>query len=279
VVTALDALAADLGIARTELAEGIVRVANARMEGAIRVISIERGHDPRDFTLVSFGGAGAMHAAELAAALSIPRVVVPRAAGTLSALGMLLADQVRDYSLTVLRETAATPSGELEEAFAALEERAHTDFAADGVEAPELERSVDLRYVGQGYELEVPWGDEIEVAFHDRHRQRYGYSDRERATEVVTVRVRAVSPTTAPTPRRRSRRGPDPTEARIGDHGMVFAGAETAACLYDRDLLHPENTFAGPALVVEYSCTTVVPPGWCCTVDDTDSLVLERSAP
>ena len=171
------------------------------MAGAIRVISVERGFDPRDFSLVSFGGAGSMHAAALAGDLGIPRVIVPFAAGILSALGMLLADIVRDYSQTLLVAATELQPEALEAEFTKLEVRALEDFALDGLDAADLgyERSIDLRYIGQGYELEVPMQADFEASFHEHHEQRYGYSDAKRPTEVVNVRLRVMAPTQKPT--------------------------------------------------------------------------------
>jgi N-methylhydantoinase A len=275
---AMDAFAREMSLSPVELAEGVLRVANATMERAIRVISLERGFDPRDFSLVCFGGAGAMHAADLARNLGIPRVLVPRGAGILSALGMLLADFVRDYSRTLLVASADLTADAIEGAFGALEGRArgeleHEGFTPDRVS---LERSLDMRYVGQGYELDVPMSDDYVTAFHERHRHRYGYSDPNRATEVVNVRVRAVGRTSKPPLEEREVAGDDPSAARLGDCRMVFDGVEHTASLIDRPALHPGNAFAGPALVVEYSTTTVVPPDYGCAVDRFDNLVMER---
>ena len=275
---AMEAFAAAMNLSATEVAEGITQVANATMERAIRVISLERGHDPRDFTLVCFGGAGAMHAADLARGLSIPRVLVPKAAGILSALGMLLADFIRDYSQTLLVPTGEITPSRLEEAFAALEARANGEYAAEGLASEELtmERTLDMRYMGQGYELSVPAVDEIASAFHALHEQRYGYADAERPTEVVNIRLRAVGRTEKPQLPVHPIEGSDPAAALLGDWTMVFDGEQTHAKLFDRARLRPGNVFAGPALVVEYSTTTVVPPDFRCRVDERDNLILER---
>ncbi|HJO05203.1 MAG TPA: hydantoinase/oxoprolinase family protein [Acidobacteriota bacterium] len=270
-------LADELGMAPVELAEGVVRVANTTMAGAIRVISVERGFDPRDFSLVSFGGAGSMHAAALARDLGIPRVIVPFAAGILSALGMLLTDIVRDYSQTLLVAASGLQPGVLEAEFLKLEARALEDFALDELNATDLryERSVDLRYIGQGYELEVPMQADFEAAFHELHEQRYGYSDPERPTEVVNVRLRVVAPTQKPAMDDEPLTEPDSAAAIVGDHEMVFDQELHKATLIDRNRLHPGGAFTGPALVVEYSTTTVVPPGVGCHIDGQRNLVME----
>jgi N-methylhydantoinase A len=277
VAESMELLSTELGMAPIELAEGVVHVANTTMAGAIRVISVERGFDPRDFSLVSFGGAGSMHAAALAGDLGIPRVIVPFAAGILSALGMLLADIVRDYSQTLLVAATGLQPEVLEAEFAKLEVRALEDFALDGLDAADLryERSLDLRYIGQGYELEVPMQADFEVAFHEHHEQRYGYSDAVRPTEVVNVRLRAMAPTQKPTLESEPLTESDSAEAVLADHTMVFDQRPHVAKLIDRDRLHPGSTFIGPALVVEYSTTTVVPPDIRCHVDGHRNLIME----
>ncbi len=179
----VERFAAGLGVSAEEAARAIVNVANSNMERAIRKVSVERGHDPREFALLSFGGAGAQHACELAERLEIPAVLVPRHAGVLSALGMLVADCVRDYSRSVLAQPAAA-------VFAELEARAAEDFAGQGFEEVVYERLVDLRYRGQSYEITVPWGQRD--TFPELHRRLYGYDHPDREIEQVTARVKAV---------------------------------------------------------------------------------------
>jgi N-methylhydantoinase A len=250
------------------------------MERAIRVISLERGHDPADFTLVCFGGAGGMHAADLARNLGIPRVLVPRSAGILSALGMLLADYVRDYSRTLLVPTHEIRADTLKSAFGNLEESAVADFVAE--EGDEtgltLERTLDVRYRGQGFEIAVPFGAAFVDAFHEAHAHRYGYSDSSRDTEVVNVRVRAVAKRSHVDLLRADPEGPDASAAVIADHVMLGPDGEAAAKLLDREQLRPGNEFSGPALIVEYSTTTVVPVGFTCRVDESFNLILEPGA-
>ena len=268
-----------LKLSAIEAAEGITRVANATMERAIRVISLERGYDPRHFTLVCFGGAGAMHAADLARSLSIPHVLVPRAAGILSALGMLLADFVRDYSQTLLRRTSDLAQNDLKRSFEILEERARLDYEAEGFAAVDvsIERTLDMRYVGQAYELTVPLTDDIKAAFHTEHEKRYGYADAARRTEVVNARVKVVARTEKPPLPAHDLEGTDASKAVIDKCRMVFGGGEHGARLIDRTLLRPGNQFGGPCLIVEYSTTTVVPPDFHCTVDRWDNLILQRA--
>lgn len=178
------ARAAGTGV--NELARAIVRAANAKMERAIRAVSVERGHNPRDYTMICFGGAGALHACELAESLEIPRVVVPAHAGVLSALGMLVADCVRDYSASVL-------DGDPDEALDRLARTARTDMRNQGFTDIRLARTIDMRYEGQSYEINLP--RERAGEFDGIHEQRYGYRHEGRPTQAVTVRVQAVGQT------------------------------------------------------------------------------------
>src|SRR5580698_4775746 len=178
---AVDSIAKPAGISRIAAAEGILRVANANMERAIRLVSVERGHDPRDFALVAFGGCGGLHACEMANELGIRTVLVPEYAGALSALGMLLADEVRDYAAGVLNHP------DIEREFQRLERMARTHLPK-----AELIRSADIRYAGQSYELTGPWHVRNPAApFHREHKKVYGYANPERVVEIVTIRVRA----------------------------------------------------------------------------------------
>src|SRR5207237_4320658 len=176
-----------------EFAAGVVRVVNANMEKALRVVSIERGYDPRDFTLVAFGGAGGLHACELAEALGIPRVIVPALPGALSAFGILVSDVVKDYSRTVLwRVSEQLPWPQLDKEFSKLRRAAESKFAEEhwrGV--VRYECTIDARYRGQGYELNVPFTRGVLDAFHRHHARRYGYSHPGREVELVTLRLRA----------------------------------------------------------------------------------------
>jgi N-methylhydantoinase A/oxoprolinase/acetone carboxylase beta subunit len=182
-VTEMERFARRCGTTTRKLAEAIVAAANANMERAIRSVSIERGHDPREFTLVAFGGAGPLHACELAERLGIRTALAPRQAGVLSAYGMLTADFVREYSQSAL-------SAEPEALFGELEARAREDLAAEGFGQAQLERSVDLRYAGQSYEINLPWGERS--TFDAAHDRLYGYAHSGKEVESVAVRLRAV---------------------------------------------------------------------------------------
>ena len=176
-----------------KFAAGVIRVVNATMEKAIRVVSIERGRDPRDYALVAFGGAGGLHACALAQALSIPHVIVPALPGALSALGILVSDVVKDYSRTVLwRVSGKLPAAQLNGEFSALQKQAAKDFQNEAWQGRvHYQRTVDLRYRGQGYELNLPCTKDLLKKFEQEHHRRYGYAHPNRELELVTLRLRA----------------------------------------------------------------------------------------
>jgi N-methylhydantoinase A len=239
---------------------GVIRVANANMESALRVVSVERGQDPRLFSLVSFGGAGGLHVCELAAALRIPRVVVPRSPGTLSALGVLMGDVAKDYSRTVMMKAAGLDLRLVEREYKAIERQAIEELKGEGFsrDRMRLRRSAAMRYVGQSFEIEVEWGRSFESAFHAAHRERYGYADRRRPTEIVSLRVRARGLTDkprlarSPVSKRRKARPAFITRAYLGERA-------TRVPVYDRGSLEAGAAFRGPAIITEYSSTTLVP--------------------
>ncbi|MBI2678738.1 MAG: hydantoinase/oxoprolinase family protein [Candidatus Koribacter versatilis] len=255
-----------------EFAAGAVRVVNANMEKALRVVSIERGRDPRAFTLVAFGGAGPLHACELARALGIPRVLVPAYPGALSALGILVSDVVKHYSRTVVwRAAAELPKRDLAAAFATLEKQALADLRAEGwAGSPRLQRSVDVRYHGQGFELNVPFTPRLLADFHALHQQRYGYSHPARETELVTLRLRATVPSKMKLPRMAPRASGEPA----GKAPVFFEGRPHAAGNIARESLAVGRRMAGPAIVTEYSATTVIPPGCRFHLDGAGNLVI-----
>jgi len=253
-----------------DLAEGIVRVVNAGMESALRRVSVERGNDPRGFTLLAFGGAGPVHACALASALGIRRVLVPSAPGALSALGILDADLRREFSRTVM---LAPGSSQIGRVFRELETEARETFREEGTK-PRLSRSADLRYRGQGFELRVDWGADAVTCFHSLHARTYGYADPDRAVEIVTLRVHAVARTHRPGHKPQSSIRGDGRQARIGAHRVFEEGRWRRAALYNRTHLRPGDRIAGPAVIVELSATTYVPSGWAATVDAFGNLVL-----
>jgi N-methylhydantoinase A len=269
---AVGAIARRIGRSVEIAAAGIVDVATAAMERALRVISVERGRDPAEFTLVAFGGAGGLHAATLADALGMTRVLIPRHPGLLSAWGMLVADVVRDVvgTLRVVEPTHAM----LAAAFRPLVEQARRDMARDGVSRPMCTRDLDVRYVGQGYELTVPHVRDWRERFHALHRARFGHADVARPLEVVALRVRASGGrATLPvdTPRTLRRRG-----AAV-ERSVWFDGKRVRTAVHRREELPRGWRARGPLIVCEYSATTVVPRGWVARVERSGELVLERA--
>ncbi len=262
-------------IRHTSLA--IIELANTSMESALRLITVERGYDPRDFTLVAFGGAGPVHACDLASRLHIPCVLIPRYPGVLSALGCLTADRMRAYSRTVMAPAVIEHLPEIDRLAAELESSACLDLKAES-DQPHLQRSLDMRYQGQSHELTVPWeGASLEPAlksFHAQHERRYTYSDESLPVEIVSVRVVG----SVPSP------GLPDSPAEFEEHAVAaenrisvaFSASEVRAALLDRENLRAGARFDSPAILTQDDCTTVVPPGWTAAVDRNLSIVLTR---
>jgi N-methylhydantoinase A len=257
---------------------GVVRVAGANMERALRVVSVERGYDPRGASLLGFGGAGGLHACALATALGMSRVVVPPFPGAFSALGLLLGDVVRDVSRTVAG-LASTPD-EIEAIFRSLAAAADEALAVEGVppERRRLERSAAMRYRGQSFEIDVAWGEGAEAAFHDAHRARYGHADPRRPVEVVHLRVRGVG---LAEPLELPRAGSaEPHEAGVSGVARVrFETGWEELPTYSREALGAGAAATGPALVLEYGSTTLVERGWRLEVDTLGCLLLTKERP
>jgi len=302
---AVGALAAEMGVTVEAAALAVVRVANAAMERAIRRVSVERGHDPRRFTLLAFGGGGPLHACELAEALGIPRVLVPPTPGVLSALGMLAAAPARDTSQSAIRPLAGVTPDWLDAVFAPLEARVTDEMVAEGHNPATLSvrRALDMRYVGQSHELTVPVDEEddeaddrrqttddgqsvpavvrrpssvvLSAAFHAAHAARYGYARPEAAVELVTLRLSAVAAHTPPPLAQEAPGTNDASAAVVGRRTVGFAGGPLEATLYDRERLRAGQRFDGPAVVYQYDTTTLLPPGWAAWVDERHNLILE----
>ncbi len=275
-------------------AAGVIRVVNATMEKAIRVVSIERGRDPREFALVAFGGAGGLHACALAEALSIPRVIVPALPGALSALGILFSDVVKDYSRTVLWRVADTiPTEKLEREFFALKRQADNDFRREGWQGRiHYQFSVDLRYRGQGYELNLPLSKHVLKDFEREHHRRYGYAHAGREIELVTLRVRAIVKSPGARAgnmghgkkmnheREMNHVGTAalgrPSRAKLGSPKapVIFDGKKLATNIYARAELQSGRKYSGPAIVTEYSATTVIPPAKFFHLDRASNLIV-----
>jgi len=270
------------------LAEGVVTIAIARMTSAIREISIQRGHDPRDFTLIAFGGAGPMHALALAQEIGIPRVLVPRHPGNFSALG-LLASQIKHDDVRTRVGPLRERLGVARELFAEMEAAARHQLALEGFAAHEqkLARSLDLRYQGQAFELNVTLDearakgsalDAIEAAFHHQHLGAYGHSSPGAVVELVNTRLTAYGLVPRPSAARHRGAGHSLDGALIERRAVWFAGAPRDCPVWERERFPEGATLAGPAIVEEFGATTVVPPGWTGAVDEHGNLRFEREA-
>ncbi|WP_226577599.1 hydantoinase/oxoprolinase family protein [Acuticoccus sediminis] len=287
---AIAGLGAALGLSTMETAEGILAVVTANMARAIRTISVQRGHDPRDYALMAFGGAGPLHAARLAEALDMSRIVIPPSPGIMCAIGLLLTDLRADFAATRLMPAEPANADAAEATLAPLVEEAESWLAAEHVapDARRLSRTVDMRYRGQNYELavRVPEGpvtaaaiDALVKGFEDAHKQRYGFLAEEEAVEFVTFRVEAFGVVRKAEFPRAAPGEPDPAPAATGTRQTYFAGAGevVATPVYAREKLRAGMTFEGPAIVEQMDTTTIVPPGTRLTVDAMGNLIMEAS--
>ncbi len=270
--TVVSRLANELKLSPAQAAEGVIRVANANMERALRQVSVERGYDPRRFALLAFGGGGGLHACEIAENLDMHTVLVPELAGVLSALGMLVSDRIRDYSQGVPDDP-----DNAETQYRRLERIAKTENRGASKSRVTLQRFADIRYRGQGYELSVPWAkkgfSQTAEAFHEMHKATYGYADRTRALEIIAIRVRAVT------------RSEQPSVTRKADPDRKVRGRVTKSIRR----IHVDGRWQqvpvvsraqltrrvnGPLLLTDYGSTTLVPTGWSAHVDGFGTLVV-----
>jgi N-methylhydantoinase A len=282
-------IAEPLGLDIHAAASGILEIVNNTMMGAIRVVSIERGHDPRDYSLVAGGGAGPLHAADLADLLSMPVVIIPLRPGVLSTLGLLFSDLRNDFHRTHVRRLADCDPAEVEGVYRELEVQAQAWRDTEGVpaEARSFEWYATMRYVNQMFELTLPWPirevslpvlEQMTQAFHRRHTEQYSYCSEDAPVELVTLRVRAtgaIRKLSTPTLRRNGRA----ESAEIGSR-QVYFGRDRGfleARIFNRDHLQPGAAFRGPAVVEQMDSNTVVPPDYGCHVDEFGNLVLRRS--
>ncbi len=274
-----------LGMDLVRAASGIIEIVNVNMMGAVRVISVERGEDPRDFALMPFGGAGPLHAADIAMMMGMPRVFVPQRPGLLSAMGLLHADARGDFSITrlVLAEPGSVDT--LNAGLKELERRSIAWLEREGAGAPSVfEWQAELRYFGQNFELpaNLPAGSldaetlaSVVTRFHAAHEAAYGYSMPERPVEIVNLRLavtvqRPVPPLNAQVP------GGSLRDAVADERDVWFVGAGFVSTpVYDRDKLPAETRFQGPAIVEQMDTTTVVPPGATIDVDRAGNLMIE----
>ena len=264
------------------LADGIIRIAVARMVGAIKEISIAKGHDPRDFVLVAYGGAGPMHAAFVAEELEMPRVIVPPAPGNFSAFGSLISDLRHDFVRTRLTQTRQGEFSEVVRMFTELEREARAELTAEGVPPDRISmiRFLGMRYVGQSWELivRVPEGLDsmaaLETEFRQAHERRYGHAS-DGAAEIVNFRLAAIGAVPKPLPARWTVTGSLAT-ARREERSVHFGGVAERVPVYERGRLPGGEAVLGPALIEEMGATTVIPPGWAGTMGPWGELALAR---
>jgi N-methylhydantoinase A len=257
-------LSEELGMNSLELAEGIIKIANATMQRALVKISVQRGYDPRDFTLVTYGGAGGLHACELARELGIKRVLIPENPGVLSAYGMILTDVIKDYSRSFMKSSKEINFNAIAEAFLPLENAAMSELVKEKFDPLRvvLARSIDLRYKRQSFELNVPFSKTYIQDFHRLHHERYGHSDLKEKVEIVNLRLEGRGVTDKP-----PTVVPDIMENKIedsviGETRIFYDGKESDAAIIDRKRLAPHNSLDGPVLITEYTATTFIPPGF-----------------
>jgi N-methylhydantoinase A len=281
---ALSKLASEMSVAAQrnvnpiEAAHGVLDVVTANMERALRHISIERGHDARDFTLIPFGGAGGLHAVALARALRIPRVLVPESPGALSAIGVLTADVVKEQSRTVMIEATADTEQELEPIFREMERQARATLRREGFPQTKQrhERSLAVRYKGQSFELQIKQtSGSVASAFHRAHRARYGYAQAKNMVEIVSARVRSIGVIDKVKTRKAKS---SPSIRFASPHGFAetyFDRNKIRAAVYQRDELIAGARLGVPCIVTEYSATTLIPEGATAKLDGYRNLVIE----
>ena len=271
----LGTMATALGASLEETAEGILAVADTAMERALRVISVERGYDPEDFTIVAFGGAGGLHVAELTERLGAHEALIPPDPGLLSAYGMLASPVTRETARTVFQATDDSSAADyIEDALAELALQARTEMVEEGADTDELSTTlwIDARYRGQSFELRVRAEDWAE-RFHNLHEERYGYRRDGTAVEAVTLRAVVTAPAPTLTVHRLSTAdAPPPTRST----SVVYGDKEIESTLVSRSDLRLEHALDGPVIVQEYSGTTWVPPGWIVKPDPWGCLHLTR---
>ncbi|GAX59247.1 N-methylhydantoinase A/acetone carboxylase, beta subunit [Candidatus Scalindua japonica] len=275
----MNTLAKKLGMSSVKAAEGIIEVANANMVRAIKVISVEKGFDVRDYTLVSFGGAGGLHACELAESLLIKKVLVPKNAGVLSALGMTIADIVKDYSKSVLLKVKEKDHSKVLRLFKPLISQGMKEVLYEGIlkNCIKVENAVDMRYIGQSHELMLPFDKDYIDSFHKLHRKRYGYANTDSGIEIVNIRVRVTGKTKKPSLRKKVMTSSTKEKIAAKNTKCYFRGKWLKADIYDRNRIQTHTGIKGPALIVEETSTTFLPPGHICNIDNYENLIIEKN--
>jgi len=252
-------LGKEAGLTPFQAALGVIEVVNAHMERALRLISVERGHDPRFFTLLSFGGAGGLHAADLARRLGIPQVLAPPLASTLSAFGMLTAEVVKDYIQTIMLP-GNTPLPVISDLLQPLVDRGAREVQAEGISPEEvlIEPLLDIRYSGQSYELTVPFSQQVLNDFHQLHRRTYGYALSDAPLEIVNLRLRVVGKTKPPPLTTRPNGGSDPGLALMEHSEVIFSSGASLLPFFHGETLVPGNLIPGPSVIVRPDTTILL---------------------
>jgi N-methylhydantoinase A len=261
-----------------QTALGIVRVANINIDRALRRVSIARGHDPRDFTLVAFGGAGPLHACEVADQLSIPRVLIPRYPGVLCAFGALVADIVLDYSQSILQPFDENIYNQLQQYIDEMIAKASADLQHEGISKTDMRftQFLDVRYQGQAYELTIPFTENIVVTFHKAHKRSYGHAMPRQQIEIVNVRLQAIGIVEKPPLEPESLVANDGQLALIGQKSAILSDGVQSIRMYDREKFVCGAVFHGPALVFQMDSTVFISANWNAYVDAYRNLILER---
>ena len=272
-----------------EAAHGIVEIANAAMVNALRLVSVQRGYDPRDFVLTAFGGAGPVHANRLAAEIDVPTTIIPMSPGTTSAMGLLVTDLKHDYSTTLIQHVDQLDTAAMEETYQELEAQGGASLEREEVRPEDISflRQVDMRYVGQSYELTVPLPaeqlDASKIAsvleqFHIEHDRAYGYSAPTEPVEFVNLRLTAIGKIAKPQLRELEGNNTGTAAAQKATRSVYFAESDgyVECPIYDRYRLGPSCVLTGPAIVEEIDSTTVIHPGYRAQVDRFGNLILTR---
>lgn len=266
-VTALRKLSKQLNLTIEEVAEGIVKVANANMERALRVISMGKGYDPRDFAMLSFGGAGGLHACELAESMEMSTVIFPKEPGVLSALGMLTADMFKDYGITVFLSQKEATTQTIDEAYSSLEAKAYNDFPNHKLK---FKKFLDIRYKRQSHEITVPYSKNFVSAFHKEHKRMYGYQKAKSEVEIITLRLRAIA-------KKRDLSIPYlqniKNKVKPIKEKIILNKKTIDINIYDRSEFYTGFKFKGPALVLEDTSTIFITPKFKCNVDEWGNII------
>lgn len=271
----LDILGKKIGLNAIQAARGVVDVVNAHMERALRLVSIERGFDPGDFFLLSFGGAGGLHACDLAENLGIPKVIIPPLASTLSAFGMLVADVIKDFSKTIMISGEVTLE-QILEAFIPLVEQGSSEIQDEGFfpDQTRLERGLDMRYRGQSYELTIPFSENYSEEFHRQHERSYGYARLESEVEIVNVRLRVVGFTDPPSLPKMHLGDNNPEHAYLRDQMVLINGDMKDVPVFQGELLSAGNILESPAIVVRKDTTIFLSENKNTFVDQFGNLII-----